>query len=151
MLLKQSQVLTNLASLDEEESARAESATLRWQVSCFGSHYTYCFSFLIGVLVLKLSCLACAVRLLCSCCAHAGSIPSSCCAHAVLKAGLTLASPSDSCLYEAHCLIYLINTTRYVDHATMAIALCRKLRSKQHICCSSSTSTSRCSSSFLVT
>ncbi|KAL3152810.1 hypothetical protein ABBQ38_012392 [Trebouxia sp. C0009 RCD-2024] len=31
MLLKQSQVLTNLASLDEEEAARAESATLRWQ------------------------------------------------------------------------------------------------------------------------
>lgn len=33
MLVKQSQVLTNLASLDEEEAARAESAALRWQVS----------------------------------------------------------------------------------------------------------------------
>ena len=33
MLLKQSQVLTNLASLDEAEAARAESASLRWQVS----------------------------------------------------------------------------------------------------------------------
>lgn len=32
MLLKQSQVLTNLASLDEEEAGRAESASLRWQV-----------------------------------------------------------------------------------------------------------------------
>lgn len=38
MLLKQSQVLTNLASLDEEEAARAESAGLRWQVSSFLSH-----------------------------------------------------------------------------------------------------------------
>ena len=37
MLLKQNQVLTNLASLDEEEAARAESAGLRWQVSSFAS------------------------------------------------------------------------------------------------------------------
>ena len=37
MLLKQSQVLTNLASLDEEEAARAESARLRWQVGSFAS------------------------------------------------------------------------------------------------------------------
>ena len=38
MLVKQSQVLTNLAILDEEEAARAESAGLRWQVSSFSSH-----------------------------------------------------------------------------------------------------------------
>lgn len=33
MLLKQSQVLTNLASLDEDEAGRAELASQRWQVS----------------------------------------------------------------------------------------------------------------------
>ena len=33
MLTKQNEVLSNLASLDEEEAARAQTASSRWQVS----------------------------------------------------------------------------------------------------------------------
>ena len=39
MLTKQSEVLSNLANLDEEEAVRAESASLRWRVSS-PSHFS---------------------------------------------------------------------------------------------------------------
>lgn len=102
MLLKQSQVLTNLASLDEEEAARAESAGLRWQVSPFASltrshmhtRLSLCTPqpllpcFYLLQLYLKLSCFE-SVAFCCSgiCCAHAVLMLCLCCAVLMLCLG----------------------------------------------------------------
>ena len=43
MLTKQNEVLSNLASLDEEEAARAQAASSRWQVSpTYNIHPSLC-------------------------------------------------------------------------------------------------------------
>ena len=53
MLTKQNEVLSNLASLDEEEAARAQRASSRWQVSP-----SYNTTFLYVVLVVFPLCFA---------------------------------------------------------------------------------------------
>lgn len=108
MLLKQSQVLTHLASLDEEEAARAESAGLRWQVSPFASltHFSYAYKVVVFYTTRLLYFIrqpllprflstaalnqylsvsqACALLSLGSCCAHALML-CLCCAHLLLR------------------------------------------------------------------